>query len=511
MNRDFFAYIRVSTARQGQRGVSLQEQRDAIERFAAREGLTVSAWFEERETAAKRGRTQFVDMLDRLRRGDARGVLIHKIDRSARNLRDWADLGELLDAGTEVRFVTESLDMASRGGRLSADIQAVVAADYIRNLREETKKGFYGRLKQGFLPLAAPLGYLDNGGGKLKTPDPERAPLVRQAFELYATGSFTLDTLCEEMRRRGLRSRGGRALRANRMSVVLNNPFYAGLIRIATTGEEFPGKHEALIDPRLYERVQDILTGRCNVRLQTHDFRFKRLLRCAWCSRQLTGERQRGHIYYRCHSKTCRGVSIREENIDTAIARRLEAIALTDDDVAMIKPHLPQTDAEWAAETKAAIGRLRAQIARNRSRLDQLTDALIDRLIDRDTFEARRAKLVRDINLAEQDCKKFEHRRDELKVRIEGFVERWRRLHTSYIEADNAERRDLLLTVSSNRLVRRKNLELELFEPFKTIENELVRPQCGHRWKNIRTLFEEVCEIIRKKVEREAEELYPYG
>ncbi len=54
---------------------------------------------------------------------------------------------------TEVHFANESLDLQSRGGRLSADIQAVVAADYIRNLREETRKGFYGRLKQGLCPM----------------------------------------------------------------------------------------------------------------------------------------------------------------------------------------------------------------------------------------------------------------------------------------------------------------------------------------------------------------------
>ena len=85
--------------------------------------------------------------------------IIHKIDRSARNLKDWSDLGEMIDSGIQVHFVNESLDLHSRGGRLSADIQAVVAADYIRNLREETRKGFYGRIKQGVYPLPAPLGY----------------------------------------------------------------------------------------------------------------------------------------------------------------------------------------------------------------------------------------------------------------------------------------------------------------------------------------------------------------
>ena len=139
--KNFFGYIRVSTPKQGL-GVSLQEQKSAIERYALRSNLEIVTWFEERETAAKSGRPVFSQMLKGLEAGKAQGVIIHKIDRSARNLRDWTDLGELIDRGIEVHFANESLDLHSRGGRLSADIQAVVAADYIRNLREETRKGF---------------------------------------------------------------------------------------------------------------------------------------------------------------------------------------------------------------------------------------------------------------------------------------------------------------------------------------------------------------------------------
>src|SRR6266436_9231971 len=94
--RRFFAYIRVSTAKQGEQGVSLQEQRGAIERYASRNGIEIIQWFEERETAATRGRPIFSQMLKLIRQGKADGLVIHKIDRSARNLRDWADLGELI-------------------------------------------------------------------------------------------------------------------------------------------------------------------------------------------------------------------------------------------------------------------------------------------------------------------------------------------------------------------------------------------------------------------------------
>ena len=46
----YFAYIRVSTARQGDLGVSLEQQRDAIERYAQRNRMDLARWFEERET-----------------------------------------------------------------------------------------------------------------------------------------------------------------------------------------------------------------------------------------------------------------------------------------------------------------------------------------------------------------------------------------------------------------------------------------------------------------------------
>src|SRR3984885_9695939 len=163
--RQFYGYIRVSTTKQGEQGVSLDQQRAAIEAYAQGHGFELIRWFEEQETAARRGRPVFGEMLRLLKSGRVAGVVIHKIDRSARNLRDWADLGELIDQGISVHFANEALDLNSRGGRLAADIQAIISADFIRNLREETKKGFYGRLKQRLLPRPAPLGYLNCGKG----------------------------------------------------------------------------------------------------------------------------------------------------------------------------------------------------------------------------------------------------------------------------------------------------------------------------------------------------------
>ena len=61
--RYVYAYIRVSTIRQGEHGCSLAEQRFAIENYAKRQDLIIKQWFEEKETAAKRGRTVFTNTI----------------------------------------------------------------------------------------------------------------------------------------------------------------------------------------------------------------------------------------------------------------------------------------------------------------------------------------------------------------------------------------------------------------------------------------------------------------
>ena len=318
----YFAYSRVSTVRQGQLGVSLQEQRASIERFSERHGLTVSHWFEETETAAKTGRPVFKDLVRRLGCREAQGVILHKIDRGARNLRDWADIGDLIDQGIDVRFAHDDFRLDSRGGRLAADIQAVIATDYIRNLREEVKKGFYGRLRQGLYPLRAPMGYVDRGSGRAKTLHPVYAPLVALAFELYGTGEYSVRTLAETLAEKGLVNGVGKRVSASNLARLLRNPFYTGTIRLPSTGETFLGAHRSIVGRALFDRVQELLSSkRKGTRKAKHAFAYRRFIRCS-CGRYLIGELIKGRYrYYRCHA--CRGISIREERVDAAVIASL--------------------------------------------------------------------------------------------------------------------------------------------------------------------------------------------
>lgn len=445
----YFGYIRVSTAKQGQKGVSLQEQKAAIERFAVQQGVNICEWFEEKETAAKRGRPVFNAMLRSLRKGIADGVIIHKIDRGARNLKDWADLGEMIDSGIEVKFAGESLDLDSRGGRLSADIQAVVAADYIRNLREETKKGFYGRLKQGLYPLPAPIGYLDKGKGEPKEIDPIRGPLVAQLFNLYAADQYSLHDLQREAVSMGLTNKKGGQVSINGLSTMLNNPFYMGLMRIRTTGEVFEGIHDPLIKPGTFQAVQDILAGKNKKKVETHQFIYSRLLKCLHCEYSLIGERQKGHTYYRCHQRECVTKGIREEAVDQSICAQLKRIELDNKEEKIAFREIERMRNTMLDERKEIEESCTLRLSQVEERLDRLTDALLDGDIDREIFNRRKEKLLQEKRELEEKRSTISEDGSLLIDQIMEYLELCKTASQSYRIATVPEKREMLKTIVS--------------------------------------------------------------
>lgn len=466
----FFGYIRVSTPKQGIEGVSLEAQKRAIEEYALRYGLPISQWFEERETAAKRGRPVFLQMLKLLRKGTARGVIMHKIDRSARNLKDWADLGELIDGGVEVHFATENYDLRSRGGRLSADIQAVVAADYIRNLREEVKKGVLGRLRQGRYPHPAPPGYLNKGKG-FKEPDPVQGPLVREAFQLYATGRWSLERLVSEMYRRGLRNTVGGRVNLNMMWLLMKNPFYMGIIKVKSKKEVFPGIHKPVVSKALFDRVQAVLEGRLVDRQNQRDFIFQRLLSCGRCPYHLTGELQKGHTYYRCHTKACAQKCIREEKIHKALVGKFKSIWFPEETERYFLRRFEHFLQNAGTVKEKRIKAMQLRLDNVTQQLSRLANGYAAGILAPEVVREKQNALLAEKKGLEEDLKKKRGISMAVaKERMGSFFERAKNAAVTYKLSLPREQRGLVRTTTSNLTVQAENVDVELSFPFSDFE-----------------------------------------
>ena len=457
MKNQYFAYVRVSTVKQGE-GVSLEAQQEAIERYANQHNLTVTSWFEEKETAAKQGRPIFTDMVKALKAGKAQGLIMHKIDRSARNLRDWATVNDLQDSGISVHFAAESVDFASRGGRLTADIQAVIAADYIRNLKEEVRKGQLGRLKQGLYPFFAPFGYRNMGPQEPKAIDPKNGPLVREMFELYASGEYSLSSLEAEMYRRGMRSVSGRKVYKSKIDNILKNPFYMGIIRLRAFDTPFEGIHEPIVSAELFRRAQAVRKNKSRKKKTKHDFLFRGVFSCSECGNQFSPEKQRGHVYYRCHTKSCAGGCVREDAMQSIIEAKLRNLEMTEETFEQLEGALRVTMKQLPEQTDANTTSLK--LAQIDAQLERLTQGFVEGLIPEHTF--REKKIDCDFRKLELS-KSMQNQSSPLEkdARVREFFEHVKTLCQTYLWATDSEKRQILRLAFSNISIAGKQLDLE--------------------------------------------------
>ena len=151
--------------------------------------------------------------------------------------------------------------------------------------------------------------------------------------------------------------------------------------------------HEPLVSKELFNQVQDRLDGKTVKRMSKHNFLYRQLLRCAHCNRAMIGERQKGHVYYRCHHRDCHTTTVREEVLEAAIQAELDRIDIDSGFKRALLRKVRQIITERTQEAEAAHETTAASLAQVESQLAKLTTAYIDRELDLDTYELTKKEL----------------------------------------------------------------------------------------------------------------------
>ena len=317
-------YTRVSSREQQQEGFSLFAQSRLLLDYAARNGFRVVQAFEDVESAKQQGRKQFTRMVEYFRRpSSCRTLLVEKTDRISRNFHDAVTIEDLDIA---VHFVKEG-QVISRESHSQATLiygfNLVMARHYSNNLREEVKKGMREKAASGVFPGHAPYGYRNNRGERTIEIDPVYEPIVRRAFELYATGGYSLKTIASV-----LSFETGKRLATSNLHWILRNRFYVG--EFEWGGDTYQGKHPALIGAELFDKVQEILATHKRPEVCfKHHLAFRGLMHCALCGCTLTGDVQKmKYVYYRCTRARgpCALPNFREADIVERLRSSLETI-----------------------------------------------------------------------------------------------------------------------------------------------------------------------------------------
>lgn len=421
----YLVYCRKSTDDAENQKNSLEHQRQEISAFAERTNLQVapvdlagfcangviseshSGFCENDDLRFSRTgeiryrirRPKFNQMVRFLNDGCFAGVICMSWDRLSRNKTDNAIITKLMRKGVDVQFVGASYDDSSAGA-LHMDIDGMFAQHHSRVTKEKVTNAMRRMRDEGIVVYKAPLGYENTGkkyqdvrSKKHKPFDPVRAPIVKEIFEKYATGDWSISDLAQWANDQGLRNFAKRRPRTkaemlseeaadveavetpinrNNIFYILRNRFYIGLSQ-DSHGQWIPSlSHEPLIDQELFDEVQRRRGEKQrSIRYkQPVCYPFRGFIRCSKCRRLYTPYVKKGIQYF--GTRCAPGCTNSKKNcnlryIETEVTQVLEELFL--------KPHeLSQLDENTdigLAKVEARVTREQAEVERNRRKLNE--------------------------------------------------------------------------------------------------------------------------------------------
>lgn len=208
------AYLRVSTEDQAGKGVSLAAQRSKVEAYASLYELELVAMVEDAGLSAKTmDRPGLQQALAMLAKGKADALVVMKLDRLTRSVRD---LGELLEgpfAKAALLSVSEQIDTRTAAGRLVLNVLASVAQWERETIGERTATAMAHKKACGERVGAVPYGYALAENGRVLLPVKAEQAVITEARRLHGAG-MSLRAVAAELERAGMVARTGKPFAA---------------------------------------------------------------------------------------------------------------------------------------------------------------------------------------------------------------------------------------------------------------------------------------------------------
>lgn len=258
------AYIRVSTQEQAREGYSIGAQTERLKAYcAARDWALTGIYTDPGYSGAKMDRPALQQMLSDIQKKKIDTVVVFKLDRLSRSQKDTLYLIEDVFLKNDVAFVSinENFDTSTAFGRAMVGILSVFAQLEREQIRERTMMGLQERAKDGFWRGGGnpPIGYTYDSQQGLLVVDEYEAMQVQKIFDLFVNQHLSINQIGKIMSTSYKNKYGSWKSRANLMS-VLSSQTYIG--KVPYNGEYYEGRHQAIIDPHIFDEAQRLLALR---------------------------------------------------------------------------------------------------------------------------------------------------------------------------------------------------------------------------------------------------------
>lgn len=473
----YFTYARKSQEGEERQVQSIPDQLREDDALAKRYNIkVVDILTEEGSAKEPNKRPIFDEMLERIKKGEANGIICWNLNRLSRNPVDSGKLQWMLQQGMIRSILTPNREYKPNDNAIIFSVESGGANQFILDLKVGVNRGLTSKVKKGQVPIFAPLGYLntkhETRGENYIIKDPERFDLIQKAWHLMLTGEYSIPKLLKVlnedwgMRTRKSKHRGGGPINKSTMYNILTNIFYTGLF--VYRGELGNGTHEPMITVQEFDKVQVLLGQNGRPRAKTHAFAFTGTMICGECGSSVTacektklvkstGKLKDYTFYYCSRRKIGGGKCSQKKYIPLA---EMEGLIKTEIDKYTISTKfrdwalriLQEDHAHEAAEREAIYNSQLNALETAQKELDTLITMRMRELINDDQYTSRKKELTDKIAILKQKVAETQNRAHNwLKYTEEAFDF----AHTAKTKFDNPkttleEKKSLFMSLGGN-------------------------------------------------------------
>lgn len=389
-------YVRVSTEDQSRFGHSLDEQEDRLRKLCEFKGYeTYKLYREEGVSAKNTNRPKFKEMMDDMKDGKINKIIIYKLDRLTRSIKDLETICSLLEEyNCDLESVAEEINTGNANGKFFIRMLTILAQLEIERTSERTKFGLIGAAKKGHISGQPPIGFTKVNGSKDLVIDDEKAEIVREIFDLYLEGK-SVCSICKEFNKENILNRHWATTTVDK---ILSNQLYIGNMeygkRVGGKKEIFEDVVPAIIDKTKFEMVQKRKEKNLKNYKRKLVYIFMQKLVCPKCHKVMggcssTSKNKTKHVYYRC---ACCNTRISENRIEKSLMKflndMLDFFLIVD---SSFKPSINK-------DTELKINKYKKLESDLREKQLRIKKAFIDGIIEPTTLQAELNEIERELN-----------------------------------------------------------------------------------------------------------------
>lgn len=486
-------FARVSTKRQEKEGLSLEKiQIPQAKDYALKNNLKIVKIFKIGETGGEhKARTKFNEMVDFLKKNkDVTEIISFRVDRITRNFRDAATMDELRTSYSKnIHCIDDRLVLTenSTSNDISQwDMKVMFAKMFLNRVKDDGNSTKYNKLERGELPWGTPYGYKHYS--KTVLPVEPAASIVREIHTRFSSGSYSCRSLTK-----AINKDYGTNFPQSAMHRMLTTKFYVGIMTDKKTGKEYPHYYEQIVDKKVFDLNQSILTGRNRHKRRYAGIpsAYRGLIDCDFCGCSVTPEAKRKvqkngnvheYMYYHCTNgkglHTGKITYFSEKALDKQIAKVFDLFnQIPSEEIEKIKTELKSSHEAKNQFQDDLLRELRTKRDQVQARIRNSYDMLMDKSITPEEYDENKARYDAELADLKIQINKLDAADKEYYMNATYLVALMEHASKLFEVAEPDEKRQLIGLVLQNLKLNTKGLILQMKEPFATvlgINNDLL-------------------------------------